>query len=183
MEVVVGLFDSSGDAILGGDSNTSIKIRRSADGFLLDWNSMTFKNNGWAQLTSQLVEINDVDLEGYYKKEFPLTNFRNGWYHFIFNYINGPLKLSGSQPFLVNNELELENSNINDLNTIKGLVHHNVFIDSTIYDNDGNLVSGRVRIYSDSASVGTNNNVLNTYLLHADCNEAGKFISWSQVQI
>jgi hypothetical protein len=42
------------------------------------------------------------------------------------------------------------------------------------------MTSGRVRIYSDAASVGTNNNVIETYLITADGTECGKFTYWEQ---
>ena len=48
-----------------------------------------------------------------------------------------------------------------------GLVHHNMFIDEPVYDETGNMISARVRIYSDSASVGTDINVIETYLITA----------------
>jgi hypothetical protein len=64
-----------------------------------------------------------------------------------------------------------------------GLVHHNIYIDETVFDEDGNMISGRVRIYSDSASVGTSNNVIETYLITADGTECGKFSYWSQVKV
>lgn len=61
-----------------------------------------------------------------------------------------------------------------------GLVHHNIYIDNPTYDEYGNMTSGRVRIYSDAASVGTNNNVIETYLITADGTECGKFTYWEQ---
>jgi hypothetical protein len=35
-----------------------------------------------------------------------------------------------------------------------GLVHENIFIDSTVYDADGQLVTGRVRLFDSKADVG-----------------------------
>ena len=64
-----------------------------------------------------------------------------------------------------------------------GLVHHNVYIDNTTYDEFGNMTAGRVRIYSDAASVGTNSNVIETYLITADGTECGKFSYWEQTKI
>ena len=64
-----------------------------------------------------------------------------------------------------------------------GLVHHNVYIDNPTYDEHGNMTSGRVRIYSDAASVGTNNNVIESYLITADGTECGKFSYWEQIKI
>jgi hypothetical protein len=54
------------------------------------------------------------------------------------------------------------------LQKILGLVQENFSVDNTIYDENNNLTSSRVRIYTDSSSVGTNNNVLETYLMTAE---------------
>ncbi|MFW9871882.1 MAG: hypothetical protein ACFFG0_02185 [Candidatus Thorarchaeota archaeon] len=62
-----------------------------------------------------------------------------------------------------------------------GLTHHNFYIDQTSYDEHGNMISARVRIYSDSASVGSNSNVIETYLITADGTECGQFNYWTQV--
>ena len=64
-----------------------------------------------------------------------------------------------------------------------GLVHHNVYIDNPIYDDQNNMISARLRIYSDKASVGTDLDVIETYLLTSDGTECGKFNYWQQVVI
>ena len=64
-----------------------------------------------------------------------------------------------------------------------GLVHRNIYIDNTIYDEHGNLSSARVRIYSDSISVGTDSNVLATYGIMSSSSETGKFDYWKQVKV
>jgi len=64
-----------------------------------------------------------------------------------------------------------------------GLVHHNIYIDNTSYDEHGNMTAGRLRIYSDAVSVGTNNNVIETYLITADGTECGKFSYWEQIKL
>jgi hypothetical protein len=69
------------------------------------------------------------------------------------------------------------------LKKVLGLVHQNIYIDQPAYDGDGNLVGGRLRIYSDSASVGTNLNVLATYIITSGGDGAGKFTYWQQVEI
>lgn len=50
---------------------------------------------------------------------------------------------------------------------ILGLNHQDVFIDQITYDDDGNRSGGRIRIYSDTASVGTDENVLATFTVTA----------------
>ena len=64
-----------------------------------------------------------------------------------------------------------------------GLVHRNIYIDNTIYDEHGNLASARVRIYSDSISVGSDSNVLSTYNITSSSSETGKFDYWKQVKV
>ena len=64
-----------------------------------------------------------------------------------------------------------------------GLLHENIYIDNPIYDGDGNLTSARTRIYSNSGSVGTLNDVIGTYEITAPGNGAGKFTSWSQIKV
>jgi hypothetical protein len=71
----------------------------------------------------------------------------------------------------------------NNLKKALGLMHENIFIDLPVYDTDNNLVSARVRIYSDAASVGTGNNVIGTYLISSTGEGPGKFTNWSQILI
>jgi len=63
-----------------------------------------------------------------------------------------------------------------------GLMHENIFLDQPSYDSDNNLVSCRVRIYSDPSSVGTANNVIGTYQITATSAGAGKFTNWKQIR-
>jgi hypothetical protein len=62
-----------------------------------------------------------------------------------------------------------------------GLMHSNIYIDDATYDEHGNMISARVRTYSDAASVGTNNNIIETYRITSDGTECGQFDFWKQV--
>jgi hypothetical protein len=62
-----------------------------------------------------------------------------------------------------------------------GLSRHNMYIDDPTYDEHGNMISARVRTYSDAASVGTSSNVIETYRIEADGTECGQFTYWKQV--
>jgi hypothetical protein len=64
-----------------------------------------------------------------------------------------------------------------------GLTHHNIYIDNPIYDDQNNMISARVRIYNDSNSVGTDSNVIETYLITSDGTECGKFNYWKQTTL
>ena len=114
----------------------------------------------------------------------------NGDYKYIFTpnvtgtwYIN--LRQDTYFPWGKTGDIQVYTGDISDIHdsVIKtlGLVHHNIYIDNTTYDEHGNMITGRVRIYSDAASVGTNNNVIETYLITADGTECGKFTYWEQL--
>lgn len=89
-------------------------------------------------------------------------------------------------PYGKTNDIQVYTSSFNgisaDLKRVLGLVHQNIYIDQPTYDGDGNLVGGRLRIYTDSASVGTNINVLATYRITSTGDGAGKFTYWQQVE-
>jgi hypothetical protein len=71
----------------------------------------------------------------------------------------------------------------NNLKRVLGLMHENIFIDQTVYDEHGNLQSARVRIYSQSSSVGGDNDVIGTYTIASSSSETGKFDRWAQVKV
>lgn len=71
----------------------------------------------------------------------------------------------------------------NDVKRVLGLTHHNFYIDQTQYDDYGNMISARVRIYDNAGSVGTDNDVIESYLITADGTECGKFNYWTQVKL
>lgn len=64
-----------------------------------------------------------------------------------------------------------------------GLVHHNFFIDNPVYDEHGNMVTARIRIYSNAGSVGTDNDVIETYMVQADGTACGQFSYWKQITV
>ena len=66
---------------------------------------------------------------------------------------------------------------------VLGLVHQNIMIDATQYDDDGNLISARVTLWENAADVGTSNNILATYNMTCNTSGAGKFSIWKQVLV
>jgi hypothetical protein len=115
---------------------------------------------------------------GNYKYTF--TPNQNGvWYINVTNLTYFPW---GKNDDIYVNEADLTSIYETVIRTL-GLVHHNIYIDNPVYDDFGNMISGRVRIYSDAASVGTNNNVIETYLITSDGTECGKFTYWQQTKI
>jgi hypothetical protein len=85
-------------------------------------------------------------------------------------------------PSIVTETLEIAYDDV-DLKRVLGLMHENIFIDQAGYDINGNLISARVRIYSDSASVGTANNIIGTYTITSDGQGRGMFTNWRQVRV
>lgn len=69
------------------------------------------------------------------------------------------------------------------LDRLLGLSHENTSIDQTVFDSYGNLESARLRIYSDSASVGTENNIVAEYEINANTTDIGRFSSWTQRKV
>lgn len=51
------------------------------------------------------------------------------------------------------------------LDRILGLAQENQYLDTAVFDSNGNMTSCRIRIYSVANSVGTNSNVLATYTI------------------
>lgn len=82
-------------------------------------------------------------------------------------------------------DIQVFNADLSDIYTsvakTLGLSKHNMYIDDPTYDEYGNMISARVRTYTDKASVGTASNVLETYRIEADGTECGQFQYWKQV--
>jgi hypothetical protein len=72
---------------------------------------------------------------------------------------------------------------LSDVARLLGLGQENVYIDTTVFDSDGNLESARLRTYSVAGSVGTDNDVLATYTITAVGTGANRFSSWQQVKV
>ncbi len=78
---------------------------------------------------------------------------------------------------------ELTNQASEDIIAALGLTNHNKYVDQPVYDENCNLISARVRLYSDAESIGTSNDVLNTYLVTSDPDGRGKFKIWQQTEV
>ena len=116
--------------------------------------------------------------DGSYKYTF--TPDSNGtWYVIVTHPIYFPWGKTDDIQVYAGDLTEIYNSVIRTL----GLVHHNIFIDNPVYDDNSNMVTARVRIYSSAGSVGTDNDVIETYLIQADGTECGQFSYWQQVAI
>jgi len=155
--------DSNGNLISGIDT-TAFTI------YIYDPNGIEVS----ASVSASIVELGD----GSYKLLFT-PNLTGTWYANITHPIYFPWGKNG--------DVQVYQGDISDINdnVIKtlGLVHHNFYIDQASYDEHGNMISARVRIYSDAASVGTASNVIETYLITADATACGQFNYWTQVKL
>ena len=181
---VLAFFTNNG--FPGTGLTATIKIREVDSGTIIaDWEEM--------------IEIGD----GWYKYDFP--------YNYTKEYvatIDGSDVLSDSERFLYaakDNSLhdaasvvwnaqvddyqepgsfgEIQKSSSNDLKRALGLMHENIYIDTPVYDDFNNLISARVRIYSTNTSVGTDNDVIGTYIIASDSTACGQFTNWKQFTI
>jgi hypothetical protein len=128
---------------------------------------------------SNIISSNFVELgNGNYKYIFT-PNLTGTWYVTLIH--------STYFPWGKSDDIQVYNSDLTDIydKVIRtlGLVHHNLYIDEPVYDDYGNMISARVRIYSDKNSVGTDQNVIETYLITSDGTQCGQFSFWSQVKI
>lgn len=125
-------------------------------------------------ISGEFVELGD----GNYKYKFT-PDMIGIWYVMITHPIYFPWGKA--------DDIQIYNEDIDsialDVKKTLGLSHHNFLIDLPTYDDFGNLINARVRTYSTAVDVGTDNNVLETYLLTADSTAAGKFNYWKQVKV
>lgn len=81
------IYDNANDPLAGGAADTSLQIRRGADGYLLDWDDLVFKAAGWVEPETQLVE--DVVVFGLYAKSPDASAWDDGAYQAILRYDDG----------------------------------------------------------------------------------------------
>lgn len=97
--------------------------------------------------------------DGFYRYQFDMDTVDSDIYFVASdggsNYVTGRMSIENTK------EISF------DVRRILGLVQENFHFDQQIYDGAGNLTSGRLRIYSDAASVGTSSNIIATYLITA----------------
>jgi len=116
--------------------------------------------------------------DGNYKYTFT-PNVNGTWYINLVHPTYFPWGKNDDDQFYDNDLSSIYQSVIRTL----GLVHHNIYIDNPVYDEHGNMVTSRVRIYSNASSVGTDNDVIETYLIQADGTACGQFSYWRQVSV
>ena len=65
---------------------------------------------------------------------------------------------------------------------ILGLVQENYYVDNATYNSIGCMISSRIRVYSNSSAVGTNNDVIATYNVTADYDQQGRMTEYKVVK-
>jgi hypothetical protein len=80
MEISVILSDADCNLLIGRAVYTALKIRRVADGYLLDWSDLTFKAAAWVTPATPLIEMDPTNLPGRYKKDVTVTGWNDGFY-------------------------------------------------------------------------------------------------------
>jgi hypothetical protein len=157
---------------------------------ILSNNSLVFNE----QLGSYIDIINpEIDwvnqVEGIYFINWNISNTTEDYPNEIVEELY--IELYDEKLDISNEKLDIIRNNISDdfnitdekLDKILGLVHSNVYIDEPDYDKYGNLVSARLRTYTKSTSVGSDEDVLASYRIYSDTSSRGKFVSWQQIEI
>jgi hypothetical protein len=161
--------------ILSGQTGFYAKVLQVSTGYFLDNIDGVFKLLP-IQLNIPLIELGSTSV--YYFSENRVT-WSDGEYQ-SFAYTLTSI-FSVARIYVYNNE-EVSYTGIqSDLKRTLGLLHENIFIDLPVYDEHNNLVSARVRIYSNPVSVGTGSNVIGTYEITSETIGPGKFTTWKQV--
>lgn len=156
-----------------------------SDGISVEENaSVTYKIfdvTGTIELVSEQSTVFNAISKSYIGTLVPSISWMNqavGSYIIIWSVLNTTDDFSS----VYTEDLQI-NIDKNKIDKILGLVHQNILIDQTGYDIHGNLSNARVRIYKDSDSIGTNNNILATYQILSISTETGKFTTWTQREI
>lgn len=164
----------------------SVRVREVSTGtIVVDWETMIEIGDGWykydfsydytKEYVATLDAGDDLSISERYvfsAKDNSLHDAKN----IVWNAQVSSFQTSGSFGEIIKNTSD-------DLKRALGLMHENFYIDNPIYDENNNLVSARVRIYSVNTSVGTDNDVIGTYLITSNSVGTGKFTSWSQIVI
>lgn len=103
---------------------------------------------------------------GSYRAVYTPTSI-GGWFIVIVHPDYFPWGKAGETKIYENDFDTLQNNITRELERLLGLAQENYFFDQCGYNTKGNLTSGRIRIYSDPNSVGTDNDVTDIYQITA----------------
>ena len=108
MEISVVCANASGALITGAAASTALKIRRVSDGYLLDWDDLTFKGSGWGHNSTALLEVNATNLPGEYRKVVVITAWTDSFYQALVHFDDGTTVLNFSGERYVQGGQEVE---------------------------------------------------------------------------
>lgn len=113
-------------------------------------------------------------------KNSPFTHdYENGTFYPTFEIAGYKGKVSS---FIVNSAPVDVNVSLAELLDITSSSFMNSYIDQPVYSSNNVLTSCRVRIYGNSADVGTNNSVISTYVMTAT-ELSGKVLTYKTVKL
>lgn len=108
MEISAILTDANGALLTGKAASTALKVRRVADGFLLDWDDLTFKAAAWGTLATPLLEVDAANLPGYYKKAVVTASWNDGFYQAFLHFDDGTTVLNFASEKCIQGGQEVE---------------------------------------------------------------------------
>ncbi len=133
------------------------------------WNLFD-SSDSTSSISIQFVELGN----GHYRSKF-IPDLIGTWYLVIYHSTYFPYGKQGSIKVYIN-DIDTIGSKID---RILGLVQENYYLDEIVNNDDNNMISGRIRIYSNSTSVGTNSDIISTYNITADW--TGTKMNWYKV--
>ncbi len=95
MELLWSIFDDSNNPVTGAASAIALKLRRASDGFLLDWSDLAFKPSGWANVSSNMAEVDGAFLPGMYETLVDESLWQDGYYQVVARCQSGSLVRNG----------------------------------------------------------------------------------------
>jgi hypothetical protein len=115
MEITWLLVDQAGTPVTDGAATTALKVRRSADGYLLDWSDYTFKASGWTTVATNFGEIDATNLPGYYRKVMDISAWNDGLYQLIAAYVTDDVVARGDSDLQVQSGQEAGGLSVEEL--------------------------------------------------------------------
>ena len=163
--LVLSLVDSLGAGVTGASPSVSIRRYRETHGGALDgsyWDGAVFSPTPvWLVMAA----VDPVNLPGLYSYHFNQDLVALEWIYLVYyRNLTAPIGFSVEE-HLITNEIYIPRTQpdpmilgphtlFGELETIKGLLHHNSMIDLQTYL-DGQLTSARVRMFDHPAHVPT----------------------------
>lgn len=156
-----------------GLGDVLLAIRRVVDGYFLDFDDGAFKGSGWAEREHVMTEVSAATAPGWYQYTWDTTGQDEGQYSATVTSASGD-NVPQVGELHVGEYVDHLDSDISALLAVlaevRGLVHGDHCLDQTTYDTclaKKLLRSARMRLYSNPLSVGTDADVIATFLIAA----------------